>query len=163
MALETADDRRAYLRLGAILGLLFSLLSGPAFAGSHCNDGLGKYLACNNPRVMAYLNGLNAGDVGKRLKGVALTDGTNPLKGTVYVGEAKQTPAGVHIFLFSFHKHRIAYLWVDKDAKPFPLPDCPRWGLPASAHVLSGDVYTWKAAQPGSWVIEVDCVPSTGR
>ncbi len=127
-------------------------------AADPCGANLGVWLECNNPRVINYLNGLGPGDVGTNVKGVALSDGSMELAGITYLGPAKQTPYGVHLFIFERDKHKIAYLWVEKGAKEFELPSCPKSVSFESAYVLSGDVYTWKAAQPGDGVIRVACI-----
>ena len=128
---------------------------------SFCNSDLDHWLACNNPKVMAYLNRLDSARVGNVIDGLRLSDNTLVLNGLTYLGRG-QAPAGVHIFLFKRDGRSIAYLWVDQGAKTLALPACADTPL-GSAHLLSGDVYTWSAAQPGHGVIIVECVATAWR
>ena len=126
-----------------------------------CTGDLGKWLACNNPRVIQYLEKLSPNDVGTDLKGVTLTDGRNVLGGHRYLGEARGLGEGVHLYVFEYKARKLAFLWIDLKGNELSLPFCP--DLPSednyeSSYVLSGDVYTWKAAQPGDGVIQVTCV-----
>lgn len=135
--------------------------ASPVPTGSECNVNLGVWLRCNNPPVIAYPQKLTAKDIGRCLKGLRLTDGTKVLVGQTYLGRVTAVPPGVHLYLFEKKKQKTAYLWVDKDAKPFPLPGCPSSVIGEGQYVLSGDVYTRKAAQPGAGVIEVQRPPSS--
>ncbi len=139
--------------------ICFALFGCVVVSGNQdCNTNLDAWLDCNNPPVIAYLNSLRVSDIGKSLKGVVLSDNTLALAGLTFLGQVNKVPSGVHLFLFKQGEHPVAYLWVEKDAKEFELPTCEEWGPPGSAHVLSGDVYTWDAAQPAHGVIQVDCV-----
>ncbi len=126
-----------------------------------CDTDLTSWLACNNPRVSQYLRRLSPNDVGTNLKGVTLTDGRSVLRGHKYVGEAKGLGKGIHLHVFEYKDRKLAFLWIDPDGDKLPLPSCPDWiseDAYESRYVLSGDVYTWKAAQPGDGVIRVTCV-----
>ena len=138
-----------------------SLLCAPALSEeTHCNRDLGAWLQCNNPLVIGYLRNLETADIGTVVNGIELTDGHRELENHAYQGQVNETPTGVHIYVFRHRGTRVAFLWVDEDAEPFPLPPCPMGAVPGaeSAHVLSGDVYTWRSAQPGDGVIQVNCV-----
>lgn len=124
-----------------------------------CDSNLEAWLGCNNPRVVRYLSELSAEHVGTVLPGVELTGGTLALKNHRYLGQAEGLPDRAHVFLFEREGSRLAYAWVDESGDPLDLPQC-EGAFPGSAYVLSGDVYTWKALQPGHGVVEVACVYS---
>lgn len=144
---------------GAVVAAI-CLISTLAFSASddRCNADLDEYLNCNNQRVMKYLTALTKKDVGKVIDGVRLTDGDTVLKGHTFLGEAKGMGKGVRLFIFKYKRNHVAYLWVEQNGAEFDLPDCPKSVSDESAYVLSGDVYTWKAAHPGDGVIETPCV-----
>ena len=137
------------------------LLSAAPVASSSdkdCNKDINAFLNCNNPRVVEYLVKLTPKDIGKVLAGVSLSDGTIELKGYTFLGEAKAIANGVHLYVFEFNKQRCAYIWVDENGTDLPLPSCPESISFESAYVLSGDVYTWKAVQPGHGIVHAMCV-----
>jgi len=123
-----------------------------------CNKDVKTFLDCNNPRVRKYLASLTRKDIGKVLKGVHLTDGTIELKGYIFLGEARGIDKGVHLYVLELKKQRSAYIWVDENGTELPLPSCPESISFESAYVLSGDVYTWKAVQPGHGLVHAMCV-----
>jgi hypothetical protein len=123
-----------------------------------CDDNLEDWLNYNNPRVIKYLLSFTKNDVGKVVKGVLLTDGTKEMQGYVFVGEAKGLGKGVHLYIFEYKKQRSAYVWVDEGGTELFLPECPDKVSFESAYVLSGDVYTWEAVQPGHGVVHVMCL-----
>ena len=123
-----------------------------------CNKDIDAFLNCNNPRVLKYLAKLTTKDIGKVLTGVPLTDGTIELKGYTFLGEAKGIDKRVHLYVFEFKKQRSAYIWVDENGTELPLPSCPESISFESAYVFSGDVYTWKAVQPGHGIVHVMCI-----
>jgi hypothetical protein len=137
------------------------LLSSPLSAFSSdegCNKDIEAFLKCNNPRVIEFLTALSSKDIGKKLKGVRLTDGTVELRSFTFLGEAKGIAKGVHLYIFKYKKHREAYIWTDEKGDELPLPRCPESVSSESAYVLSGDVYTWKALQPGHGIVHSMCV-----
>lgn len=127
-------------------------------AADNCQDSLSHYLACNNPRAIAYLGKLDASQKGQTLPGFTLSDQTVLLRDHLYLGRIEGLPAGVHVHLFRDGSRTLAYAWVDNGAPALELPDCPADESPGSAHVLSGDVYTWAALQPGDGVVQIDCI-----
>jgi hypothetical protein len=107
------------------------------------------------------LKKLSENDIGTNLKGVTLTDGRKVLSRHNYLGEAKGLGKGVHLYVFEYKGRKLAFLWVDPKGDELSLPSCPDWiseDAHESSYVLSGDVYTWTAAQPGHGVIQVTCV-----
>ncbi len=146
----------ANLLIATAVALLAAVPSGTP---RNCDLDLDTWLSCNNPRVVSYLSKLTRADTGKVLGGVTLTDGRKVLNGVRFVGKVAGVPTGIHIYLVETHGNRSAFLWVDPGAPELPLPSCPSRDYEETAIVLSTDVYTWKAAQPGHGVIEVRCAP----
>ena len=138
--------------------ILFSVALAFSASDENCNKDIEAFLKCNNPTVIKYLTALTKRDIGKILKGVRLTDGSMTLKGHTFLGEAKGIGRGVHLFIFEINKNRVAYLWVDENGTALDLPVCPQSVSFESAYGLSGDVYTWKAAQPGHGVVQTMCI-----
>lgn len=141
--------------LSVVLGVLFQ--AGEAPQRPPCDTNLRAWLACNNPRVMRYLSELSSKQVGAVLSGVELSDGTMALKNHRFLGRVEGLAKGVHVFIFEHESSLLAYVWVDEGAPSLSLPEC-EGAFPASAYVLSGDAYTWKAVRPGHGVVEVVCV-----
>ncbi|MFH1704233.1 MAG: hypothetical protein ABIB41_12570 [Nitrospirota bacterium] len=128
---------------------------------SKCDNDLEEWLKCINPIVTKYLLHLTQNDTGRIVKGVLLTDGTKEMQGYIFLGEAKGLGKGVHLYIFEYKKQRSAYVWIDEGGTELLLPNCPdipEEDLFESAYVLSGDVYTWAAVQPGDDVVHVMCV-----
>jgi len=123
-----------------------------------CGKDLGTWLACNNPRAISYLSDLSYRDVGKALRGVQLTDGRLAFKGYRFLGKAPHMTPGTYVYLVKRSGTRGAIAWVEEGGTELSLPYCAS-SFPGSAYVLSGDVYTWEAVQPGHGVIEVMCAP----
>jgi hypothetical protein len=140
-----------------IVLLALALQGGAVSKETPCDASLQAWLACNNPRVMHYLAKLSSEQVGALLPGVELSDGTKALKNHRFLGRAKGLPKGGHVFVFEHEGNQLAYAWVDKGGAALNLPEC-KGAFPGSAYVLSGDVYTWKALQPGHGVVEVACL-----
>ena len=138
--------------------ILFSAAIAYSSTDDECSKDIEAFLNCNNPKVIKYLTALTRKDIGKILNGVRLADGSMTLKGHTFLGEAKGIGRGVHLFIFKFNKNRVAYLWVDENGTAIDLPVCPQSVSFESSYVLSGDVYTWKAAQPGHGVVQTMCI-----
>lgn len=126
-----------------------------------CDDDLSKWLKCNNPKVIKYLSSLDENSRGQILNGVLLTDGTMELRDFKFLGKTKDFGKGLHLYIFEYNKRLMAYLWIDKDGDELPLPECSKEISFESAYVLSGDVHTWKAAQPEHGVVKIMCVPDS--
>jgi hypothetical protein len=144
-----------------------------------CDADLEAWLGCNNPRAIRYFSKLSQADVGRVLKGVRLTDGTVAAKNYRLIG-LPRTARGVHIVVVRRPKSSApdaadgflpggdgAFVWVESGGPEVPLPECPESAF-ENQYVLSGDVYTWKAVQPGHGVVEVGCIkpewaPAAGK
>jgi hypothetical protein len=149
--------------------VLTLLLQTAGRAASPCDVDLDAWLACNNPRAIRYLSSLSDADVGKVLTGVKLTDAKVAAKGYRLIALPK-TAKGVHIVVVRRPSESAvdaadgflpagegAFIWVDPGGAEVPLPECPRSAF-ENQYVLSGDVYTWNAVQPGHGVVEVGCI-----
>jgi hypothetical protein len=155
--------------VGPLWAVLTILLQAGGPQPSSCDVDLEAWLACNNPRAIRYFGALSQADVGKVLKGVTLTDGKVAAKGYRLIALPK-TPKGVHIVAVRRPNTAAAdavdgflpggdgaFVWVDPGGAEVLLPKCLRSDF-ENQYVLSGDVYTWKAVQPGHGVVEVGCI-----
>ncbi len=125
---------------------------------------LDQYLEQNNALAISYLQSLDDTQLQKTLSGIKLTDGTPFLNDHIYIRSSFYPETKSHIFIFreSETKSKVAYIWVDGDGKPFPLPaNCnpgyihsPGW----SAAVLSTDVYTFSDVMPGGDLVSTHCI-----
>jgi hypothetical protein len=116
-------------------------------------DDLGAFLEHEEPRVITYIEKLASSQHTGPIDGIVLCDGSVLFRGWVYLGHAKAARAGQHVHLFAVGKARRAVAWVEKQAKPLPIPTCPRHLVcdtqPEGASAISGDIYTWAQLQPG--------------
>ena len=135
----------------------FFLALAPSAKGDSCDSDLGKWLDCNNPRIITYLSSLKPSQIGTVLDGVVLTDGSNPLKGLTLIGLPK-VENGAHIYVLSESEKRSAYVWVEQGGSELEAPRCRPQSVLGNAFVLSGDIYTWNAVQPGHGVVRLECV-----
>jgi len=139
--------------------MCFLLSSLTAFSSDKdCSKNIDTFLDCNNLKVISYLKKLTNADIGKVLKGLQLTDGTSVLKNYTFIGKADGIVKGAHLYVFEFKRQRSAYIWIDKTGSELLLPRCLESVSHESAYVLSGDVYTWKALQPGHGVVHAMCL-----
>lgn len=120
-------------------------------------------LAAYDAPVIDYLESLGPDDVGRELAGVPADPSSEPasdevlLEGVRYLGRASGVPGSVHLHVVERDGELLAYLWVDTDGEPFPLPDCSPGRVGFRARRVWGPIYTWKAAQPGDGVLVSAC------
>jgi hypothetical protein len=114
---------------------------------------LGEQLAIDNPKVVAYLEKLTDSDVGKKVKGVRLSDGSIELKGCVFLGSHVNTAKKQHIYTFRSDGHEVSYIWIDKGGSSLAVPPDPNDESGENASILSGDVFTSPRVEPGDGVI----------
>ena len=115
-----------HILLSAIVGMCILSFPLTAFSSDEdCNKDVDAFLKCNNPRVIEFLTGLSSKDIGKKLKGVRLTDGSVELQGYTFLGEAKGIAKGVHLYIFKLKKQREAYIWTDKKRRRITSPPMP--------------------------------------
>lgn len=152
------------------LGIL--LLSGLSNQSDKCSIDLGSWLDCNNPLVIQYLRALSDSDIGATLKGIKLTDGSYVAKGYRLLALPKGLGKGRHVVVVQRSNKDVsgahtaggfaaggkgAFVWVDRDGDPFPLPNCAT-SLYENQYVLSGDIYTWTVVKAGDGVVEIGCI-----
>ena len=109
-------------------------------------------MAVDNPKVMAYLGTLKDSDVGKKVKGVKISDGTVELKGSEYLGSKHLAAKKQHIFLFRNSDGTSAYVWVDKGGKPLDIP-VDKSSPGENAYIISGDIYTYPVVEGGDGLV----------
>ena len=128
-------------------------------------EDLHEWLNANEPIVERYLLILDHTDLGHRLSGVTLTDGTQPLKGYVFLADLSEPERGLHDFKFRatyagiiYESH---YLWLDAGFPKIYLPSylrCPgKFIEPGGIAVLSGDQYTYTDLDPGGQLVVTMC------
>jgi hypothetical protein len=157
-----AMTRQEAGRKGLLAIVLLIAAALPALARAESQ--LDIWLSKNEPRVISYLQTLDAAKIGSKLPGAALTDGNMELEGYTYAGHVRQAQKGAHIYLFRYDGADVAYIWVDAGGDPLSLPPCnaddPRTELPGwGGTLLSGDVYAGSAAKPGGRLLITHCVP----
>ncbi len=84
---------------------------------------LGEQMEIDNPRAITYLATLKDSDVGKKVKGVKLSDrSTVELKGAEYHGSKHLPAKKQHIYLFRDEDGVRAYVWIDAGGKQLKVP-----------------------------------------
>jgi hypothetical protein len=141
-----------------IIVIIFLLMAAPLFAAQQVPQTLGDQLALDNPRVIKYLNGLNKSDIGKKLKGVKLSDRSIILKNHILLETINSKKNKFTVYIFRNKAKMVAYAWVKPDGKSLPVPSCPSNSDEEGQYVLSGDIYTWKDVQPGDGIVIMECV-----
>lgn len=114
---------------------------------------LGEQMAVDNPRVIEFLGKLAESDIGKKVKGVKLSDGSVELKGGEYLGSKHLTAKKQHIYLFRNADGVRAYVWVDIGGKPLPIPEDKSGSPGENAYILSGDIYTFPVVEGGDGLV----------
>ncbi len=141
-----------------ILAIILLLISAPLFAAQKVPETLEEQLALDNPRVIKYLNGLTLSDIGKKLKGIKLSDRSIALKNHIFLEKITSTKNKFTVYVFRDKAKRVAYAWVESNGRPLPIPSCPSNYKEEGQYVLSGDIYTWKDVHPGDGVVIIECV-----
>lgn len=114
---------------------------------------LGEQMEIDNPRVLTYLASLKDSDIGQKVKGVKLSDGTLELKGSELLGFKRLSAKKQHIYLFKSEDGVVAYVWIDTGGKSLTIP-VDKSGSPGeNAHILSGDTYTYPIVEGGDGVV----------
>ncbi len=131
-----------------LLGLFCVFSTAPAAPKT-----LGEQMEIDNPRAITYLATLKDSDVGKKVKGVKLSDGTVELKGAEYLGSKHLTAKKQHIYLFRDEDGVRAYVWVDTGGKPLKVPPDKSGSPGEGAYILSGDIYTYPIVEPGDGLV----------
>jgi hypothetical protein len=146
--------------------MLFALLAGCACSGAVAKPLIpDQWNKKNVPVVRKYLLALKPSQVGTKLSGVRLSDGTFRLKGQSFVANISSRERGLHAYAFrttlddeSFEIH---YLWVDKGFKPVDLktfPGCSgQWLEPGGRAGIDGEAYEGTQVLPGGHIIVTTC------
>jgi len=134
------------------------MISAQLLAAQHVPETLGEQLALDNPRVIKYLHALKNSDIGKKLKGIKLSDGSIALKDHVFLETIKSTKYNFTVYVFQNKTKKVAYAWVKSNGRPLPIPACPSNNDEEGQYVLSGDIYTWRDVQPGDGIVIMECV-----
>lgn len=141
-----------------VLVIVLLLISEPLFAAQKVPESLDEQLSIDNQRVINYLNHLTSSDVGKKLRGIKLSDENIVLKNYIFLERIYSTKNKYYVYVFSDKAKIVAYVWVEINGRPLPIPQCPSNYKEEGQYVLSGDVYTWEAVQPGDGVVVLECV-----
>jgi hypothetical protein len=121
----------------------------------------------NVPIVRSYLLSLKPSQVGTRLSGVQLSDGTFRLKGQSFLANASSRKRGLHAYKFGTtldgQRFEIHYLWVDKGFKALDLksfPSCSgEWLEPSGRAGIDGEPYGQAQVFPGENIVVTTCQP----
>lgn len=146
--------------------MLFALLAGFACSGVVAKEpSPDQWNKKNVPVVRKYLLALKPSQVGSKLSGVRLSDGTFRLKGQSFVADASRRERGLHAYKFratlddqSFEMH---YIWVDKGFKPVDLKTFPwcsgEWLETAGRAGIDGEPYEGTQVLPGGAIVVTTC------
>jgi hypothetical protein len=111
-------------------------------------------------RIMQYLNTLTDADLGKKLKGVRLSDGKVALAGHTLLHRIKLTSNRAHVHVLRDGSVAMgmptAHAWVEPDGTLLALPDIPA-GEPRETAYSMGEVFTSADIHPGDGLIEISC------
>ena len=129
---------------------------------------LGEWLQKNEPIVKNYLLELPESKIGKRIKGVTLSDGKVELEKAVYLENKNSIKNGHYIYKFITTYAGVAYenhyMWSNPGSKPIEFPSCSgEWLVPGGYSALSGDVYTYSSVQPTGELVVTRCKLSANK
>lgn len=105
-----------------IMVLVLLLISGTLFAAEKIPETLDEQLAVDNQRVMKYLGRLTPSDVGKRLKGIRLSDQNVVLKNHVFLEKIRSADHQSSVYVFHEKSKLVAYAWVEPQGRSIPIP-----------------------------------------
>jgi hypothetical protein len=119
----------------------------------------------NAPIVRNYLLSLKPSQVGTRLSGVQLSDGTFRLKGQSYLANLSSRKRGLHAYKFGTtldgQRFEVHYLWVDKGFKALDLksfPSCSgEWLEPSGRAGINGEPYSQAQVLPDQNIVVTTC------
>ena len=163
---KPASMSRRFCSRMQVSWILFALLTGCACSGVIAKElNPEQWKKKNVPVVRKYLLALKASQVGSRLSGVRLSDGTFRLKGQSFVADISSQERGLHAYKFRTalddENFEIHYLWVDKGFKPVDLKTFPwcsgEWLESAARAGISGEAYEGTQVLPGGDIIVTTC------
>ena len=146
--------------------MLFALLTGCACSGAIAKElNPDQWNRKNVPVVRKYLLALKPSQVGSKLSGVRLSDGTFRLKGQSFVADISSQKRGLHAYKFRTtlddQNFEIHYLWVDKGFKPVDLKTFPwcsgEWLDPGGRAGINGEAYEGTEVLPGRDIVVTTC------
>ena len=109
-------------------------------------------------RIMKYLASLSDDQLGKKLEGVRLRDGSFALGGYTLLHRVILPAKRAHVYVLREGSLAmsipIGRAWVEQKGKPIPLPEEPL-GEPREAAYHAGEVYTFAEIQPGDGLVEL--------
>jgi hypothetical protein len=115
-------------------------------------------IGANSPRIIRYLQSLSDADLGKKLAGVRLPDGSTVLAGHTLLHRIELPSRRAHVYVFRTGSLAIgmptARTWVEPKGKLLPIPPVARGDQRESAY-LDGEVYTYSDVHPGDGVVEI--------
>jgi hypothetical protein len=133
----------------AIALVLIAALTGNAKTPAS----IGEQLSQDNPAVISYLEKLAPEKIGKKLKGLKLSDGTVEFKGATFVGMRVIPAKKQHIYVVRDKDGERAYVWIDKGGKDLVIPKAAGDDSGENAYVLSGDIYTFGDVAAGDGIV----------
>jgi hypothetical protein len=124
-----------------------------------------QWKTLNVPIVRSYLLSLKSSQVGTRLSGVQLSDGTFRLKGQTFVANLSARKRGLHAYKFATtldgQRFEIHYLWVDKGFKVLDLKSFPAcagdWLEPSGRAGINGEPYSQAQVFPDGNILVTTC------
>jgi hypothetical protein len=141
-----------------LLAIILLLIATPVFSAQKVPRTLDEQLDIDNKRVIKYLSRLTLSDVGKKLKGIKLSDQGVALENHIFLEKIHSTKDKFTVYVFRKKAKTIAYAWVEPNGQSIPIPPCPSNYKEEGQYVLSGDVYTWADVHPGDGVVIIECV-----
>jgi hypothetical protein len=108
--------------------------------------------------IMKYLAALSDDQLGKKLEGVRLQNGSFALAGHTLLHRITLPAKQAHVYVL--RKGSLAmgmpvgHAWVEAKGKPIPLPEDPA-GEPREAAYNAGEVYTFAEINPGDGLVEL--------
>jgi len=109
-------------------------------------------------RIMKYLASLSDDQLGKKLEGVRLRDGSFALAGHTLLHRVILPAKHAHVYVLRKGSLAmgipIGHAWVEPKGKPIPISAIPP-GEPREAAYNAGEVYTFAEIQPGDGLVEL--------
>ena len=140
-----------------IWSLTIFLFYSMEIAYAKCPGGtLKDVLDFENPRVIKRLTDIENMGTGYREPGISLCDGQKVLSAWVFKQSIHPPCTGQHIYIFEEDHALRAVIWIETNGKAASVPPCPLddcRNIAEAAHVISGDIYTWKEVQPGDGIV----------
>ncbi|QIF02071.1 hypothetical protein G5S37_11185 [Roseimicrobium sp. ORNL1] len=138
-----------------VLLCLFMLVLGVA-SGLRAED----RFSADDRRIMQYLESLSADDLGKKGRGVRLSDNAVALEGHTLLHRLPVPSHSAHIYVLREGTVAmglpVAYAWVEPGGISFPIPDLPA-GERGEAAYMQKEAYTYADVVPGIGLVQISC------